>query len=128
LLSHPSSPAPQARSAQPSPTHFPQARVVAAGDRAHLGFAGVIDVSNADAFAATIAAQLAARPDRCLRVDLGAVRLIDSTGIQALVECRRLARDQGCDIVVVNPRPFVAKIFGIVGVLDLLADAEAATA
>lgn len=46
-------------------------------------------------------------------VDLGSVDFVDSAGLLALVSCLRLAREQGCDLVVCNLKATVRLLFEI---------------
>jgi anti-sigma B factor antagonist len=54
-----------------------------------------------------------------LLLDLSAMPYIDSSGIGAIVDALRQAKKIGGDAKLVNPSPFVAKTFKMVGILTL---------
>lgn len=54
-----------------------------------------------------------------LVVDLEAVPYIDSSGIGSVVNALRQANKAGGTVKLVNPAPFVAKTFKMVGILSL---------
>ena len=54
-----------------------------------------------------------------LILDLEALPYIDSSGIGSVVNALRLSRKQGGNTSLVNPSPFVAKTFKMVGILSL---------
>jgi anti-anti-sigma factor len=53
-------------------------------------------------------------------VDLSEVNFIDSAGVACLLSWQRQACDVGLEVYVRNPRPIVAKVFGILQVTDHL--------
>ncbi len=54
-----------------------------------------------------------------LLLDLAAMPYIDSSGIGAIVDALRQAKKLGGDVKLVNPSPFAAKTFKMVGILTL---------
>jgi anti-sigma B factor antagonist len=54
-----------------------------------------------------------------LLLDLSAMPYIDSSGIGAIVDALRQAKKVGGDAKLVNPSPFAAKTFKMVGILTL---------
>jgi anti-sigma B factor antagonist len=54
-----------------------------------------------------------------LLLDLSAMPYIDSSGIGAIVDALRQAKKAGGDAKLVNPSPFAAKTFKMVGILTL---------
>ena len=54
-----------------------------------------------------------------LVLDLAAMPYIDSSGIGAIVSALRRAKQLGGDAKLVNPSPFAAKTFKMVGILNL---------
>ncbi len=54
-----------------------------------------------------------------LILDLEAMPVIDSSGIGAVVNALRRTRQFGGDTKLVNPSPFAAKTFKMVGILSL---------
>ncbi|MEV0569272.1 STAS domain-containing protein [Dactylosporangium sp. NPDC050588] len=94
----------------------------------HTGLNGVVTVSAAGEIDMSTAGRLTAvltrvltgtRPSR-LVVDLAGVRFMDSTGIGALVQARRLATTTGTALRVTNPSPIVTKVLQITGLFDAL--------
>jgi anti-sigma B factor antagonist len=55
----------------------------------------------------------------CLILDLEAMPVIDSSGIGAVVNALRRTRQFGGDTKLVNPSPFAAKTFKMVGIWSL---------
>jgi anti-anti-sigma factor len=95
--------------------------VVEDHDRVSIAFAGELDMSNASQFTAAVEAHTASLPQPRVFIDLGGVRLVDSMGINALLRCRRRAREQDRELAVVNVRPNVRRVLEITGDLGLLA-------
>ena len=54
-----------------------------------------------------------------LLLDLSDMPYVDSSGIGAIVDALRQAKKAGGDAKLVNPSPFVAKTFKMVGILSL---------
>jgi anti-anti-sigma factor len=63
-----------------------------------------------------------------LLLDLSEMPYIDSSGIGAIVDALRQAKRAGGDAKLINPSPFAAKTFKMVGILSLFKvyDSEAA--
>lgn len=56
-----------------------------------------------------------------VRIDLHGVTFLDSTGISALLQVRRLAASAGAEVVVVGRSPVVDRVFALAGIDDLFA-------
>ena len=69
--------------------------------------AGRLSESTMETFLRVVAAALRTRGTRAVALELGEVVYIDVAGVAALLECRRLARDLGCDLVLAQVSPQV---------------------
>jgi anti-sigma B factor antagonist len=67
-----------------------------------------------------------AGPERMVRLHLGRVTFIDSTGIRVIVRADRDLRSDGGRLVIVSPSPAVARLLEITA-LDEHLDVEAGT-
>lgn len=101
--------------------------LVAEPGHLRLSFSGDIDMSNATDFAQVIAAHMAAHPHRPVYLDLSGVRFMDSSGVRALLNCHRLARERHRNVYIVGAQPLVQRVLEITGVFDLLTGGPAAT-
>lgn len=88
--------------------------------RARVGVSGEVDVSNADALRSAIDEALAAEGVQVVEVDLAQVPYIDSTGIGVLVGAAHKAHDAGCGFAVLDAQDNVARIFGMLGVDEVI--------
>lgn len=101
--------------------------LVAEPGHLRLSFAGDIDMSNAPDFARVIAAHLAAHPHPPVYLDLGGVRFMDSSGVRALLNCHRLARERNRNLYIVGAQPMVRRVLEITGAYDMLTGGPHAT-
>ena len=53
-------------------------------------------------------------------VDLTGLRFIDSTGLRAILEARRLAQTAGVELRIVPGPPEIQRVFEVTGLLDEL--------
>jgi anti-anti-sigma factor len=91
------------------------------GDRCvQLTLVGEVDCATAADLREAINEVLCEHNAATVYVDVAGITLLDSTGIGTLVVAHRIARDVGVRLVVVNPSRFVARLFGVLGVADLL--------
>ncbi len=81
---------------------------------------GEVDCATAPELREAINEVLLQRNPATIQVDVSGITLLDSTGIGTLVVGHRIARDLCVRLVVVNPNRFVARLFGVIGVADLL--------
>ena len=77
-------------------------RTEANGPHRDLILSGDVDLQVAERLTRVAHSQLADSDVQCLRLDLGAVTFMDSTGMGALVRIRNTARQQGQTIELVN--------------------------
>jgi anti-sigma B factor antagonist len=76
---------------------------------------GDVDIASVPAIRAELTAAVEANPGATVTVDLRDVEFLDSTGLGILVGALRRARTADGDVVLVGPRPNVAKVFSITG-------------
>ncbi|MGH3737883.1 MAG: STAS domain-containing protein [Micromonosporaceae bacterium] len=95
------------------------------GDRCvQLTLSGEVDCATAPELREAINEVLCHRNPTSIQVDVADITLLDSTGIGTLVVAHRIAHDLCVELVVVNPNRFVARLFGVLGVADLLGVTE----
>lgn len=91
------------------------------GDRCvRLTLSGEVDCATAPELREAINEVLCNRNPATITIDVASITLLDSTGIGTLVVAHRIARDLCVELLVVNPNRFVARLFGVLGVADLL--------
>lgn len=91
------------------------------GDRCvQLTLQGEVDCATAAELREAINEVLCHRNPATVYVDVADITLLDSTGIGTLVVAHRIASDLGVRLVVTNPSRFVARLFGVLGVAELL--------
>ncbi|MGH3657403.1 MAG: STAS domain-containing protein [Micromonosporaceae bacterium] len=91
------------------------------GDRCvQLKLSGEVDCATAPELREAINDVLCNRNPSTIYVDVEDITLLDSTGIGTLVVAHRIANDVCVRLTVVNPNRFVARLFGVLGVADLL--------
>src|SRR5690348_6534435 len=81
---------------------------------------GVVDLATVDQFEDAIAAAVTEDSAATVTVDLGDVRLLDSSGIGVLLKGRRLADERERRYRVVGADGLVAEVLRITGVWDHL--------
>jgi anti-sigma B factor antagonist len=79
---------------------------------------GEIDYSNCDELAACVRAAVADRAPTTVAVDLHNAGFLDSTGLGALIEGYREAREAGVAFVVTNPTPAFRRVLTVTGLGD----------
>ncbi len=85
------------------------------GDERSVTVVGEVDVSNANELRSALDEALASNAT-AIRVDLGQVPYIDSTGIGVLVGAARRAEEANATLVVCNPQRNVARVLSLLGV------------
>lgn len=86
-----------------------------------LVVSGDVDLASAHEFVAAAGAWTERATEGPLRLDLGGVTFLDSTGISALLEIRRAAASAGVDVVVVEQSAAVDRVLAVAGITDLFA-------
>ena len=81
---------------------------------------GEVDVSNADVLRTAVSALIERDGIQRVEVDLAEVPYIDSTGIGVLVGAKHRAAEVGKHMQAVNAQPNVARIFGMLGVDEIV--------
>ena len=64
----------------------------------------------------------ACRRPRALRIDLGEVSFMDTSGVAVLLKARRRALELGCRFSVSSTSPIIARLFEITGLAGLLTE------
>jgi anti-sigma B factor antagonist len=93
------------------------------GDAATVIVEGEIDLATSTQLNRELDAVLdrAPAPVR-LRIDLGAVEFMDTTGVAILLKARRRALEQGCRLTVISTSHALTRLFEITGIAALLAE------
>jgi anti-sigma B factor antagonist len=84
-----------------------------------LTLQGEIDYESAQDLRAEVTSALNRSVDT-LVINLAGVTFIDSTGIGTLVVARRICHGCGVTLHIRQPNPFIARLFAVVGVCDVL--------
>jgi anti-anti-sigma factor len=96
-------------------------RTGAQGDRTFvIALRGEVDYTSARQFREEVSALLADGELRVLVVDLNEVSFLDSTGVGTLVVASRICADFGVKMLLRNVNPFIARLFAVLGVSDIL--------
>jgi anti-anti-sigma factor len=74
----------------------------------------------AAAFDVELRLEEAIREADAVVVDLTGLRFIDSTGLRAILEARRLAQTAGVELRIVPGPPEIQRVFEVTGLLDEL--------
>ncbi|MGC9670665.1 STAS domain-containing protein [Planosporangium sp. 12N6] len=91
------------------------------GDRETvIALHGEVDYATALDLRAAISATLSAGDVDTIVVDLSGVTFLDSTGVGTLVVATRICDDYDVEFRVCDPNPFIAKLFTVVGVAEML--------
>lgn len=85
-----------------------------------LSVIGEVDLHTGPELRSAVRSAFANPQTKQLRVDLGGVSFLDSTGVSALVAGHGEAKERGVTLVVTNPQPQVLKVLRIVGLDDVL--------
>jgi anti-anti-sigma factor len=87
----------------------------------HVRLTGAVDLSTAPALRAELTELInAAGPGTELRVDLGEVSILDSSGLSVLVSTHRLATAKDTRLVLASLPSHVARMLNITGLDELL--------
>jgi anti-anti-sigma factor len=90
------------------------------GPETRITLRGEVDYQTAQDVRATITGVLGRHGLRRIVISLIDVTLLDSTGIGTLVVAQRICRDLGIGLRVCDASPFIARLFAVVGVGELL--------
>jgi anti-sigma B factor antagonist len=104
----------------PGPAPLTLGRSNAGLGRVRLAVAGEVDLTNVRRLSAAIAEILHEPTVTELVLDVASLEFIDSLGVQALLEARRLAESRQARLSVVNPLPIVMRVLTVLGVHELL--------
>lgn len=85
---------------------------------AHLTLRGELDIATAPQLSAALAR--VAVPGRAVRVDLGGLVFMDSTGMRSILEANRDAQREGWELRLARAPEPVQRVFGMSGVERLL--------
>jgi anti-sigma B factor antagonist/stage II sporulation protein AA (anti-sigma F factor antagonist) len=97
------------------------------GPRVRLVLAGEVDIGACHEIRQAAHRLLSVPAIRCLEVDLGALTLLDSSGIVALVDAYHAAAGRGCAFAVTNAHGVVKAALQTTGVFDILTQAQPAS-
>lgn len=86
-------------------------------DHVVVMLSGELDVADAAAIAAALAMVAASAPE--IIVDLAGLEFIDSSGVAALAQGRKLARHAGGDLLLAAPRREVLRILTLTRLIDV---------
>jgi anti-sigma B factor antagonist len=99
----------------------------AQGDRTVvIALRGEVDYTSAQQFREEVSALLAGGALRVLVVDLNEVSFLDSTGVGTLVVASRICADFGVTMLLRDVNQFIARLFAVLGVSDVLGVPEPA--
>ena len=102
-------------------------RTGAQGDRTFvIALRGEVDYTSAQQFREEVSALLAGGALRVLVVDLNEVSFLDSTGVGTLVVASRICADFGVTMLLRDVNPFIARLFSVLGVSEVLGVPEPA--
>jgi len=85
-----------------------------------IGLHGEVDYATALELRAAITSALRSGTVDAVTVDLSGVTFLDSTGVGTLVVAARICAEVSVRFRVVDPNPFIAKLFTVVGVAEVL--------
>lgn len=85
-----------------------------------IALCGEVDYATAQLFREEVSALLTGADPRVLIVDLAKVSFLDSTGVGTLVVASRICADLGVQLLLRNVNPFIARLFAILGVSEVL--------
>jgi anti-sigma B factor antagonist len=82
-------------------------------DEITLAPMGDLDPHTGPALAQAVAAALSESDAERVRIDLGAVDIVDSSGLRALLDADRMCRAAGRELIVSDPGPAARRILAI---------------
>jgi anti-sigma B factor antagonist len=85
-----------------------------------IALRGEVDYATAQQFREEVSMLLAGGVARILVVDLAGVSFMDSTGVGTLVVASRISADCGVRMLLRHVNPFIARLFAVLGVADVL--------
>jgi anti-sigma B factor antagonist len=96
-------------------------RTFTQGDRTFVvALRGEVDYTTSRQFRGEVSELLAGGAMHVLVVDLAGVSFLDSTGVGTLVVASRICADCGVQMVLRNVNPFIARLFAVLGVSEVL--------
>jgi anti-sigma B factor antagonist len=81
---------------------------------------GEVDYATALQFRAAVSKALSSGKVDTIIVDLSGVTFLDSTGVGTLVVAARICGELNVEFHLLDPNPFIAKLFTVVGVAETL--------
>src|SRR4051794_14470980 len=100
-----------------------EVRVTDNGDTTTVVAAGEIDLATSTRLNRELDMVLdRVPPPVLLRIDLGGVAFMDTTGVAILLKARRRCLELGCRFAVISTSPTIGRLFEITGLAGLLAD------
>jgi anti-sigma B factor antagonist len=98
-------------------------RITDTGDTTTVLVAGEIDLATSTRLNRELDMVLDRVPAPVLlRIDLGGVSFMDTTGVAILLKARRRSLELGCRFAVIDTSPTIARLFEITGLAGLLVD------
>jgi anti-sigma B factor antagonist len=85
-----------------------------------VAVSGEMDLTVAGAFEDTVQRLIAGRRPGLVRIDLGGLEFLDSTGVSVLVRLWRMARRENCSLRVINPTGVVRQILDVTGAMAIV--------
>ena len=93
---------------------------VQAGDPAVLRLSGDLDPHTAPQLTEAIEALLAEAAPGTVRIDLGGVSFIDSSGLRTLVAARESLAERGAALALVDPTPNARRLLEVTGLTPMI--------
>jgi anti-anti-sigma factor len=85
-----------------------------------VSVAGEVDLATAPMLRDRLLTALRDQSPEVLVVDLAGVRLLDCSGIGALIGVRNAALQAGCQLRITDPQPIVRRVLEVTGLLGIL--------
>ena len=85
-----------------------------------IALRGEVDYTTAQQFREEVSTLLAGGELKVLVIDLKEVSFLDSTGVGTLVVASRICVDCGVRMLLRDVNPFIARLFSVLGVSDVL--------
>lgn len=87
-------------------------------EEVRVGLVGEIDLAAEEDVVSTVGAALSGSRPTQLVLDLRAITFMDSSGLRALLRCRRIADDAGVRFRIAVAEGPVTRLFSVAGVSD----------